>query len=76
MIRRWSIIVSFILILALYSAAMACPMCKDSLANGDSTGAGKLPNGFNTSIILMLTGFLSVVGLVAGIIWKGIRGTL
>jgi len=74
--RHISPILSVLLVLALCSAAMACPMCKDSLANGDPTGAGKLPNGFNTSIDIMLVGFLSVVGLVTGIIWKGIKGSL
>jgi len=42
------------------------------MANGDSSGAGKLPNGFDSSILFMLAGFLSVVG----VIWKGIKGTL
>ena len=51
-------------------------MCKDSLANGDFSGAGKLPNGFDSSILFMLAAFISVVGLVGGVIWKGIRGTL
>jgi hypothetical protein len=71
-----SVLLSFFLLLALCGAAMACPMCRDSLANGDSTGAGKLPNGFNTSIIVMLVGFLSVVAMVSGVIWKGIKGSL
>lgn len=74
--RPLSPILSGLLVLALCSAAVACPMCKDSLANGDPSGAGKLPNGFNTSIDIMLGGFLGVVGMVGGIIWKGIKGSL
>jgi hypothetical protein len=74
--RRLPLICSALLILLLCGVATACPMCKDSALNGDAAGSGALPNGFNTSIIVMLTGFLSVVGLVTGIIWKGIRGSL
>jgi hypothetical protein len=71
--RRCSLFLSVILLLILSGAALACPMCKDSLTQGDSQGFGALPNGFNTSIELMLGGFLATVGLVAGIIWKAIR---
>ncbi|HEX4795662.1 MAG TPA: hypothetical protein VH370_17870 [Humisphaera sp.] len=74
--RRVSPLLSILLVLLLCGVATACPMCKDSVANGDAAGTGALPNGFNTSIIVMLTGFLSVVGLVTGVIWKGIKGSL
>jgi hypothetical protein len=49
-------------------------LCQYGLSNGDPQGWGALPDGFNTSIELMLGGFLAVVTLVAAIIWKGIRG--
>lgn len=72
--RRRSIFLSAILLLALSGAATACPMCKDSLAQGDFQGQNALPSGFNTSIEIMLGGFLGTLGLVGAIIWKGIRG--
>ncbi len=72
--RRRSIILSVILLLALSGAAIACPMCKDSLTQGDFQGQNALPAGFNTSIEIMLGGFLGTLGLVGAIIWKGIRG--
>ena len=76
MLRRWSIPLCLLIVVALHGVSFACPMCKDSLANGDFSGAGKLPNGFDSSILFMLAAFISVVGLVVGIIWKGIKGTL
>lgn len=72
--QRRSILLSVILVLAISSAAMACPMCKDALSQGDFQGDGALPGGFNTSIEIMLGGFLGTLGLVGAIIWKGIRG--
>ena len=76
MLRRCSIPLCLLIVIALHGAAFACPMCKDSMANGDFSGAGKLPNGFDSSILFVLAGFLSVVGLVVGVIWKGTKGTL
>ena len=76
MLRRWSMPLCVVVVVVLHGVTLACPMCKDSLANGDFSGAGKLPNGFDSSILFMLAGFLSVVGLVVGVIWKGIKGTL
>lgn len=60
--------------------AEACPGCKDSVANTASAADGGpggptpgLPSGFNYSIYIMLFGLFSVMGLVAGIVIKGIR---
>ena len=36
-------LLSFTLLLALAGLAAACPMCKDSLANGDPQGNGGAP---------------------------------
>jgi hypothetical protein len=64
------------------AAAHACPMCKDTIsdtaniAQGQDGSAGPqagLPSGFNFSIYYMLTGLLCTIGLVAGVITKGIR---
>ena len=74
-------LVAAVLVLALAGSADACPGCKDSVADtAASTDGGPggpmpgLPNGFNYSIYIMLAGLFSVMGLVAGIVVKGIRG--
>ncbi|MDB5173718.1 MAG: hypothetical protein JWO87_2900 [Phycisphaerales bacterium] len=72
--RRGQVLLCLTLVLALHSAAIACPMCKDSIANTDAASAGSLPGGFNTSIFIMLGAFLGVLGMVAGVIVKGVRG--
>jgi hypothetical protein len=71
---RRTILLSVLLLLVLNGLLLACPMCKDALTQGDPSGVGALPNGFNTSIEIMLGGFLLTVTLVAGIIWKSLRG--
>ena len=64
------------------SAARACPMCKDTISetatvaqsqDGSSGPQASLPSGFNFSIYYMLTGLLCTIGLVAGVITKGVR---
>jgi hypothetical protein len=72
--RQWKF-GEFVGAVLIFSGALhACPLCQYGLSNGDPQGWGALPDGFNTSIELMLGGFLAVVTLVAAIIWKGIRG--
>jgi hypothetical protein len=64
------------------AAARACPMCKDTIdetanvAQPQDRTAGpqaSLPGGFNFSIYYMLGGLFCTIGLVAGVITKGIR---
>ena len=64
------------------AAAPACPMCKDTIGDtaamsqpqdGSGGPQAALPSGFNFSIYYMLTGLLCTIGLVAGVITKGIR---
>ena len=64
------------------AAAHACPMCKDTISDtatatqsqdGSAGPQAALPSGFNFSIYYMLTGLLCTIGLVAGVITKGIR---
>ena len=64
------------------SAARACPMCKDTISDtanvaqpqdGSAGPQASLPSGFNFSIYYMLTGLLCTIGLVAGVVTKGIR---
>ena len=73
-------VVAAVVLLGLADVAQACPGCKESV--GDSSlGGGPggptpgLPSGFNYSIYFMLAGLFSVLGLVAGIVVKGIRGS-
>ena len=64
------------------TAAHACPMCKDTISDtanvaqaqdGSAGPQAALPSGFNFSIYYLLTGLLCTIGLVAGVITKGIR---
>src|SRR5688572_10987575 len=63
------------------AAARACPMCKDTISETGTVAqpqdrtAGpqaSLPGGFNFSIYYMLAGLFCTLGLVAGVITKGI----
>jgi hypothetical protein len=74
MMRARIILIAGLLVLAFAGFASACPSCKDSIANTDSAGAPGISGAFNTSIYVMLGAFLGVLGMVAGIIIKGIRG--
>lgn len=79
--RRWTAAVGVLLIPALNAAVLACPMCKDSIpgatgVGGDPSGmagGGGLPGGFNTSVYLMLLGFLGTLGLVSWTLVQGVR---
>ena len=55
------------------TAALACPMCKDSVPSSDAEAAGGVPAGFNNSIYFMLGGLLLVIGMVAFTVIKGMR---
>ena len=58
------------------SIASACPMCKDSIPNGESAAqAGSLPGGFNTSVYFLLLGLFATIGLTTFGLVKGIRST-
>src|SRR3954452_17604919 len=79
--RRWTIALSTLLIPALSAAALACPMCKDSIpgatgATGDPSqmSGGAPPAGFHTSVYLMLVGFMGTLGMISFVVVKGIRG--
>jgi hypothetical protein len=73
--RRIPLLLSAALPLILVSIASACPMCKDSIPNSDAASAGGLPSGFNNSVYLMLVTFLGTLGLISGVLWKGVRST-
>jgi hypothetical protein len=77
MTKRWTVALSLLLMQAFAAVASACPMCKDSITdNGGPDGPTPgLPAGFKVSIYLMLGGLFCVIGLVGGVIVKGVRGT-
>ena len=76
--KLMSAIVACVLLVGLADMSRACPSCKDSVAEGGVDGGPGgptpgLPAGFNYSIYTMLIGFFSVLGLVTGIVVKGVR---
>jgi hypothetical protein len=74
MLRARNILLAAVVVIAFAGIASACPLCNDSIASTDSAGSPGISDAFNTSIYVMLGSFLGVLGLVAGIIIKGIRG--
>ena len=73
---KWRTLVLPVLVtLCVCGIASACPMCKDSIPSSDAAQAGSLPGGFNTSVYIMLVSLISVIGLMAGIIYKGVSST-
>jgi heme/copper-type cytochrome/quinol oxidase subunit 2 len=71
-LQNWIFAVALI---ALNTAAFACPFCKDSVPSSDAQSAGSLPNGMNNSVYLMLTAFFVVLGMIMGVVIKGVRDT-
>lgn len=72
--RRFKLLLTCLLLLALAGLASACPNCKDTIANTDAAGSPGISDSFNNSIYIMLGAFVGVLGLVAGVIIKGIQG--
>src|SRR5215207_7008226 len=72
---RWNrtIVLSVLVVLAMSCATYACPMCKDSIPNSDAADAVALPTGFNYSVYTMLVGFMAVLAVVSGMIFKAVR---
>ncbi len=71
--KRWNYWLTVLLVLAPAAIAEACPSCKESIANTNAQDAAGVPSGFNYSIYYMLISFFTVLGLVVGVIVKGIR---
>jgi len=72
-------IIAFALLISVLACdfASACPMCKDSIPNGETNAAqaGSLPGGFNTSVYILLLGLFGTIGLMTVGLVKGIRST-
>ena len=77
--KRWTPLLTpllTIVLIAVFNAlAIACPLCKDSVPNSDAQSAGNVANGMNNSVYFMLVGFFVVLGLITGIVVKGVRDT-
>src|SRR3954467_6205130 len=74
--KRWMHALSLAFALAACGLASACPMCKDSIPNGESAmQAGSLPGGFNTSVYFLLIGLFATIGLMTLGIVRGVRST-
>ncbi len=73
--KTWMMWIFGLAIAAMNTAAMACPFCKDSVPGSDAQAAGSLPSGMNSSVYLMLTAFFVVLGMIMGVVIKGVRDT-
>jgi hypothetical protein len=71
--RGQTFLLSLTFVLALTAAAVACPACKDTVANTDAQTAGSVGAGFNASIYVMLGGFFVALGMVIRTIVRGMR---
>lgn len=72
--RRWTLLLSVLLVLAWAGALLACPMCKDSIPATDAQEPTGVPAGFNYSVYTLLLGVFAVMGMVGFVVVKGIRG--
>jgi hypothetical protein len=66
---------AFVLTTILPSIVLACPFCKESIPESDALQRSSLPGGFNMSVYYMLIGLFMTIGLLAGVITKGVRET-
>jgi hypothetical protein len=76
---------TFVVLAACSGAAVACPMCKDSVPNKeggssplrDSYDAGgqNISGGMNASVYVMLATLIGTIGLVSTVMVKGIRSS-
>ena len=74
--KRWTPLLCVLLTLALTGVALACPNCKDSIANTAESGTSAgLPAGFNYSIYFMLAGLFCVLGFIGFTVVKVVRAT-
>lgn len=73
--RSWNLLLGLLAVLLLTGLASACPSCKETIANTETASTAGISSAFNSSIYVMLGAFIGVLGLVAGVIIKGIRGS-
>jgi heme/copper-type cytochrome/quinol oxidase subunit 2 len=73
LMRRWTGLLTLCLMLLLCGVALACPECKDSVANTDARNATHVAAGYKLSIYVMLGAFFAVLGMVVRVLVKAIR---
>lgn len=71
--RRNTLLLTFAILLCLAGMAMACPNCSDTVASADAAGSPGISAAFNSSIYIMLGGFIGVLGMVTFVMVKAIR---
>ena len=68
-------VVAFVLMTG--TDALACPNCKEAVANQDGSDAESLRNGFGWSIIMMISAPFSMIGAGAFVVARAVqRGSL
>jgi hypothetical protein len=73
--KKRSAAVAFVLSTILPTIVMACPFCNESIPESDALQRSSLPGGFNASVYYMLIGLFMSIGLVSGVITRGVRST-
>ena len=78
-------LLAIVVLLTATSGALACPMCKDSIANDEggtnslhdsyTSNGQNISGGINASVYTMLAVLLGMMGLVSTVIVKGVRGS-
>jgi di/tricarboxylate transporter len=71
--RRFLTTLAALGVLLISTAAMACPMCKDSVPNNDGQSAAMVPGAVNNSIFLMFAAFAASLGMITWTLVKGAR---
>jgi hypothetical protein len=74
--KRWTPLLTTLLLLAMSTAAMACPFCKDSIPSSDAQAPGGVPSGFNTTIYFMLGSLFCMIAMVTMTLVKGARSSV
>ena len=73
--RRRGMFILMVLLL-MGSPAVGCPMCKDSRVENDASAEvsnASVGLNFNNSIYIMLGGFVTMLGLTGGIMYRSIK---
>ncbi len=72
--RRAFILLLAAALLVAPGAAHACEMCRDAVANNMNSASESAGLNFNASILGMLVGVFTVMGLVGRVMYKSVNG--
>jgi hypothetical protein len=73
--KRFTPLLSVLLVLCLAAVVFACPNCKEQIPNTDAVSSASVPAGFNWSIYSMLGGLFVIMALMGRMIVKVVRET-